>query len=915
MKPRQINKAKNNCLSKIHTKHTKLKSVIKSDKLNDLIKENIGLANIVSDNIPDFDEKINAKNIIKNLSGKHKLLIKEAKKYILNISDLKNEYLKLDNLSKHVEYDQFNQVLDDIIKLSDNINETIENINKIHTQKEAQFIRLSEISNIKNELKNIVDNIGKFKSHELKNMIDKIYKRVKILNDTNVNNLYKKVNGEVYAHINRTFTNISKNDTLKISEQLWLPSSSQPGYNCKIYTDSWFINNKTHKNNMGYDKVISRETLENFKVLKFKDIFKISQNFCHPCNVYNDYHLKEITEFMNISKNENFNDIKSELNKVENDIKELTEKFNPLKKYKNNSKNSTNKKIIKFDPDKNPCKFTIVKTYNDTKYGRPCSMQCLEKLDYCKDHNNKTNDLKYDKLIDNLCQHILTQASGGKNGKDKVDRKGMKCNDFTFGSKNPSYCKVHEKKHNDELNNNQKTVLRSFKQRFYPSKILRDKLTECFGNARKTYNLCVENKMIEKYSEGEARKRFVTNVIKGKRESFYEKLLISKINEDEEGENIYDIKIAKNDYLKNTPKDIRAFEVSEYYKNIKNANDMYQLKLQQEEWKRDNLLKYKEEEIKKPVMGFKSKKDQQSINISKDAINIEEGLMYFYKEKIGKEPIKFKGRSKKDKRLQNILNKGIIYHDIRIIKTITNKYYVCFAEDISIEDEKLMIKVCAGDTGGRTFLTTFSENEVNEFGDDMKNTLMPLIKKRNELRKQYNKAIRDKIKKKNKTKKVQEEIVKKYRRARMRYIKCNNKITNMVNDMHYKVIAKLVSAYTLIFIPKLNMTKIMKNEDMSKEMKQMMQEQSHMRFLKRLENKCEEKGITMRIVNELMTTQTCGNCLSTKKFEGKIYDCEKCGIKMGRDINSARNLYIKEIAKIVEFTEYIKKTPMSATPQ
>lgn len=60
-------------------------------------------------------------------------------------------------------------------------------------------------------------------------------------------------------------------------------------------------------------------------------------------------------------------------------------------------------------------------------------------------------------------------------------------------------------------------------------------------------------------------------------------------------------------------------------------------------------------------------------------------------------------------------------------------------------------------------------------------------------------------------------------------------------------------------------------------------------------------------MNEDMTTQICGNCFSTYKFREEIYKCTKCSLVIGRDINSARNIYIKEIGKMVEFTKYIRK--------
>lgn len=63
---------------------------------------------------------------------------------------------------------------------------------------------------------------------------------------------------------------------------------------------------------------------------------------------------------------------------------------------------------------------------------------------------------------------------------------------------------------------------------------------------------------------------------------------------------------------------------------------------------------------------------------------------------------------------------------------------------------------------------------------------------------------------------------------------------------------------------------------------------------KRLENKCEEKGIQLVKVPEPYTTKTCPACGNKNKPRDRAYSCE-CGYKQDRDVNGAINIYKNNI--------------------
>lgn len=67
-------------------------------------------------------------------------------------------------------------------------------------------------------------------------------------------------------------------------------------------------------------------------------------------------------------------------------------------------------------------------------------------------------------------------------------------------------------------------------------------------------------------------------------------------------------------------------------------------------------------------------------------------------------------------------------------------------------------------------------------------------------------------------------------------------------------------------------------------------------FKQRLIYKCQTKGNIYKEVDESYTSKTCSVCGSYDKDLGakKVYNCTECGIKMDRDVNGCRGIYIKQ---------------------
>jgi putative transposase len=525
-----------------------------------------------------------------------------------------------------------------------------------------------------------------------------------------------------------------------------------------------------------------------------------------------------------------------------------------MKPLKLSTKKQPIKKVLK-DTTKKSCNYIMTTKYNKLIYGRECGDICDLNNDKCINHLNEP-EKKYDLFaINNTCEHIITQKSRGK------DRKGLTCGNFTFDTPNPKYCKLHIKQHPEIDNNNENTLLRTFKVRFYPTKEQIIKLNKYFGCSRFTYNKCVHDKITGDYTN--IRDKYVTQ-------------LVNKYN-----------------FLKDTPKEIRAFAITEYLTGYTNSDAQYENKIENEKWKRENIDKYKKKHIKQPEMKYKTKKSAQSITINKNSINIHNKKIIIYPESFSEDPINIKDKShnRKDKRLNKILNDGYFYHDAKIICTETNKYYICITDNHIKKEIDENLKVVACDTGVRTFITTYDEQCINEIGPNISTYLSKIIKNKDKLKEKYIKSIKN-LKNKLITK---EEYYKNKNKYKL-YTEKNN---NRINDLHNKAIVKLME-YSLICIPKLNIKQIIQKNDIPKISKRILLMEKHSEFIKRLENKGELCGKIVKLVDEHLTTKTCSRCFEKYEVKSdKIYKCPSCKLIIDRDINASKNIYIQQTSLLI----------------
>lgn len=119
-------------------------------------------------------------------------------------------------------------------------------------------------------------------------------------------------------------------------------------------------------------------------------------------------------------------------------------------------------------------------------------------------------------------------------------------------------------------------------------------------------------------------------------------------------------------------------------------------------------------------------------------------------------------------------------------------------------------------------------------------------------------------------------------------------IDNLKEELHNKTIIHLIKNYGKIIIPPLNIQE-MANKYNSK-LARSLYNLSNGRFMKKLGNKCKEYDIELVTRPEYYTSKTCTRCGNIKhnlKLENRVYECQRCNLKIDRDINASRNIMLR----------------------
>jgi putative transposase len=208
---------------------------------------------------------------------------------------------------------------------------------------------------------------------------------------------------------------------------------------------------------------------------------------------------------------------------------------------------------------------------------------------------------------------------------------------------------------------------------------------------------------------------------------------------------------------------------------------------------------------------------------------------------------------------------------------------------VPYDRETLFLKksgyVAALDPGIRTFQTIYSpQGNCYELCSNESNLKL--------------KKIIDKIHKPN----VKNTAItsKKFRKVKpKKYLdKMRDKLQNMVKDMHFKAAYFLCKSFDTILIGNMSTKSILSKDNVLRTAtKRLCLAQSHYKFRTVLESTARRFGTIIKVVDESYSSKTCDTCGEIKDDLGsnKRFNCNFCNNSCDRDINAARNIYIKNI--------------------
>ena len=345
-------------------------------------------------------------------------------------------------------------------------------------------------------------------------------------------------------------------------------------------------------------------------------------------------------------------------------------------------------------------------------------------------------------------------------------------------------------------------------------------------------------------------------------------------------------KYKKNDMIHSfeikTPKNIRANAVKQCcdahkagFSNLKNGN------------------------IKHFHMNYKKKKDSiQTIELSPELISIKDNTIKICPGIFDNPILKIDKHNNKLKRKLKDLQ---IENNVDIQRKTSGSevgYYIFICVKTNPVPTKNLVlnRVCGVDPGVRTLATVYSHSMSNH--ETNISEYKALNKKNVDLLAKYNKKI-DSLKrnksipklKKNKNRKN----LSKPKRIRKKHInKLDKKKVDYTNRLHWEFINDIVSKNDIIYFGDIKSHGIVKN-GYNHTLNRCFNDLKFHVLKQRLIYKASIQGKQVILVPEHYTTKTCSCCGLINETVGSkhVFNCSKCNLKTGRDMNASKNMMLK----------------------
>jgi len=232
--------------------------------------------------------------------------------------------------------------------------------------------------------------------------------------------------------------------------------------------------------------------------------------------------------------------------------------------------------------------------------------------------------------------------------------------------------------------------------------------------------------------------------------------------------------------------------------------------------------------------------------------------------------------------------------DSKIVKTRANDFFICIptTRPTPVPAPWAYEGSCiALDPGVRTFLTGYDPSgRIVEIGKSDVDQVFRMCYRVDRIMAKVSKAKNHK---------------QRYQRKRAA-CRARTKLQNCIMDLHAKTAKYLCETYELIFLPKFTTQQMVRraNRKIRSRTARMMLTFAHYKFRQRLLDKSRNyDNVQVVIVNEAYTSKTCTMCGTIKTNLGgnKTFKCSSCSWKGDRDVNGARNIYIRSVVEAESF--------------
>ncbi len=219
---------------------------------------------------------------------------------------------------------------------------------------------------------------------------------------------------------------------------------------------------------------------------------------------------------------------------------------------------------------------------------------------------------------------------------------------------------------------------------------------------------------------------------------------------------------------------------------------------------------------------------------------------------------------------------------IRVTR-IRGRYFATYRRTAAFSENQAGGKVVALDPGVRTFVTSFSNQEVCKFGDGLHSIINDLSNRIDGLS-----SIRDRI--------VGEcPWMQQRRRNLQRSIwKASNRIADLVDDLHRRAAYDLVTRYDVILLPMFETSQMVAkpSRKIRRKTVRVMQRLRFFAFGEHLSWMCRKYGKTLLRVNESYTSKTDSRSGEVKQIGGA-----KTINGFDRDTNGARGILLRALSR------------------